>query len=322
MFQQQAFFCQECGAANPQGAQVCVACQRPLESVEAQAVSSPPIVSVVAASLPNLTGSQTTVQYSGRGALLHGRYRMLNEIGKGGFGAVYRARDCQQRNHLVAIKEIGLSSLSPQQIIEATDTFNREVAMLSQLKHRSLPKLIEHFTEKNCWYLVMEYIPGQTLEERLKHSRAGYFSLAKSIKIAQSLVDVLEYLHNHKPPIIFRDIKPANIMLTRFGRVYLIDFGIARTFAPWKKRDTGVLGSPGYAAPEQYGKAQTDERTDIYGLGATLQTLLTGRDPLELSLGEPPHNPRPLPSGLQALLSSMTEVDPRKRPPRMLGVHN
>lgn len=320
MFQQQAFFCQECGAANRQDAQVCVVCQQPLKPVKVQAASSLPMVPVIAAPLPNLAGSRTPMQSIGRGALLRGRYRVLNELGKGGFGAVYRARDRQRRNRLVAIKEIDLSPLSPRQIIEATDTFNREVAMLSQLKHRSLPQIIEHFTEKNCWYLVMEYIPGQTLEEWLKRSRTGSFSLTKSIKIGQKLVEVLEYLHNHKPPIIFRDVKPANIMLTRFGRVYLIDFGIARTFAPWKKHDTGALGSPGYAAPEQYGKAQTDERTDIYGLGATLQTLLTGRDPLELSLGEQPRNPRPLPSGLQALLTSMMEADPRKRPPRVLGL--
>lgn len=279
-----------------------------------------PISPVVAAPAPISAASRTPAQQIGPDVLLHGRYRVLSEIGKGGFGVVYRARDRQRRNRLVAIKKIDLSPLSPQQIIEATDTFNREVAMLSRLKHQSLPKIVEHFTEKNCWYLVMEYIQGQTLEELLKRSRAGYFSLAKSIKIGQKLVEVLDYLHNSNPPIIFRDVKPANIMLTRFGRVYLIDFGIARTFSRGKRRDTGAFGSPGYAAPEQYGKAQTDERTDMYGLGATLQTLLTGCDPLELNQGELPRNPRPLPPGLQALLASMMEADPRKRPPRMLGL--
>jgi serine/threonine protein kinase len=319
-FQQQEFFCQECGAANSQDAQVCVACQRPLGPVEDQALSPAPVSPVVAAPAIILAGSRTLASQVGPETLLHGRYRVMKQIGRGGFGAVYRARDRQRRNRLVAIKEIDLSRLSPRQIIEATDTFNREVAMLSRLKHRSLPKIVEHFTENNCWYLVMEYIQGQTLEELLKRSRAGYFSLAKSIRIGQKLVEVLDYLHSNKPSIIFRDVKPANIMLTRFGRVYLIDFGIARNFSPWKIRDTGALGSPGYAAPEQYGRAQTDERTDIYGLGATLQTLLIGRDPLELSLGEQPRNPRPLPLGLQALLASMMEADPRKRPPHVLGL--
>jgi hypothetical protein len=122
--------------------------------------------------------------------------------------------------------------------------------------------------------------------------------------------------------VIFRDLKPANIMLTRQGHVYLIDFGIARRFAPEKSKDTGPLGSPGYAAPEQYGRAQTDERTDIYGLGATLQALFTGRDLLELRQGLLSLRPNPLPAELQALLNSMLEADPQKRPQRVSDVED
>lgn len=314
-FQQQDLFCQECGAANTPGTLICVACQHVLST--SNDPPSVPVVSVAPVSLEVTAGSPAR---PGAGALLRGRYRVLQEIGQGGFGAVYRARDRQQRNRLVALKQIDLSGLSPQEIIEATDSFNREVTLLSQLKHRNLPRLYENFTEGNCWYLVMEYIHGRTLEDMLKRSRRGYFSLNKAAQIVQDLADALWYLHRQRPPIIFRDVKPANIMLTRTGRVYLIDFGIARRFTPGKKRDTGPLGSPGFAAPEQYGKAQTDARTDIYGLGATLQTLLTGRDPLELSAGEAPRNHTPLPAPLQELLASTMEVDPSKRPQQMLDV--
>lgn len=314
-FQQQELFCSECGAANSPGTLICVACQRALSPSEESApppvpVSlAPPVVRAVTAGVPARPSA---------GELLHGRYRLLKEIGQGGFGAVYQARD-RQHHRLVAIKQIDLSGLRSQEVIEVTDSFNREVTLLSQLKHPGLPLLYENFTEGNCWYLVMEYIHGRTLEDLLKRSRRGYLSFSKAAAIIQRVADVLWYLHRQKPPIIFRDVKPANIMLTRSGRIYLIDFGIARRFSPGKKRDTGPLGSPGYAAPEQYGKAQTDARTDIYGLGATLQTLLTGRDPLELSAGEKTRNPKPLPSALRELLTASMEADPGKRPQQILA---
>jgi len=126
---------------------------------------------------------------------------------------------------------------------------------------------------------------------------------------------VLSYLHKRKQPIIFRDVKPANIMRTSKGRLYLIDFGIARQFTPGQTRDTGPLGSPGYAAPEQYGKAQTTEQTDIYGLGVTLQTLLTGIDPSETTEADTPLPPtKTIPKKLQRLLDEMLEQHAHMRP--------
>ena len=252
--------------------------------------------------------------------LLENRYRLLSEIGKGGFGCVFKARDLKQHHRLVAIKQIDLSTLNPREIIEATDSFNREISFLSTLSHPNLPKIYAHFTDSTHWYLVMQYIKGRTLEDCLTRSRRGYLSIGHVVKIGQALSDVLSYLHSRRPPIIFRDVKPANIMLTRTGHVYLIDFGIARRFSPEKKRDTGPLGSPGYAAPEQYGLAQTDARTDIYGLGATLQTLMTGLEPLETRQGLPPHRPKPLPDDLQSLLNSMQEPDPAKRPKNLTPI--
>jgi serine/threonine protein kinase len=183
------------------------------------------------------------------------------------------------------------------------------------LKHDGIPKFYGHFTDPEHWYLVMEYIPGQTLEEYLQNStEKGYCSLADTLRIGIALCAILEYLHLCKPPLIFRDVKPANIMLTRNKRVYLIDFGIARAFSPGKAKDTTPLGSPGYAAPEQYGRGQSDQRTDIYGLGATLQTLLTGCDPLDLRQGVPSRSPHPIPPDVQLLLDSMMNPDPRLRP--------
>lgn len=315
-FQQQEYFCPECGAAIVPKAQVCPACQQAL----------PEDWGVVPLPVPGPVFSPTRLEVTaggpatrpGPGALVHGRYSLVKEIGQGGFGSVYQAYDRQRFNRPVAIKQIDMSRLRPHEIIEATDTFNREVALLSALHHRSLPSMYESFTEGNCWYLVMKYIRGQTVEEMLQNSRRGYFSVYKTLSIGLDLCDVLHYLHRQKPPVIFRDVKPANIMVTRTHRIYLIDFGIARRFSPEKQRDTGPLGSPGYAAPEQYGKAQTDARTDIYSLGATLQTLLTGREPLELTAGEPSKQPGPLPTALQALLSSILETEPGKRPQTMI----
>lgn len=213
------------------------------------------------------------------GTLLAGRYHILARVGEGGFGVVYKARDTKARGRLVAIKQFDLGILSPRQIIEATDSYNREVSILSRLAHRSMPRIYRHFSDPTHWYLVMQYIEGETLDDYLK--RKGWLSAREVCAIGIQLSQVLSYLHSGQSPVIFRDVKPANIMRTRQGQLYLIDFGIARRFSPDKKRDTGPLGSPGYAAPEQYGRAQSTERTDIYGLGATLQTLLTGREPLD-----------------------------------------
>jgi hypothetical protein len=303
-------FCAECGAANMESATLCVACQ-------GQMAARP--VARLAVPIPQTTlGAPPAGGSPQRGALLAGRYRVLREIGQGGFGAVYKARDLHRRGRVVAIKQIDLGLAGgPREMIIATDAFHREIAFLSTLSHPSLPKISDHFTDPGHWYLVMEYISGRTLEEELQRSRRGYLPTRRVLQIGLQVLDILSYLHRQHPPVIFRDLKPANIMLTRRGQLYLIDFGIARRFAVGKHRDTGPLGSPGYAAPEQYGRAQTDERSDIYGLGATLQTLLSGRDPLELRQGLPSLRPDPIPAELQALLDSMLERDPEGRPQRV-----
>ena len=214
-------------------------------------------------------------------ALFKGRYLIIGKIGEGGFGSVYKARDTQDREHLVAIKEVSLQGLPPQVMIEATNAFQREVSLLAQLEHANLPRLYEHFQEPEHWYLIMDFIEGETLEEYQSKIPNKRLQLSETLDIGLQLCTVLEYLHNQQPPIIFRDLKPANIMRTPTGKIYLIDFGIARYFKQGQAKDTIALGSPGYAAPEQYGKAQTTPQADIYSLGAVLHQLLTARDPSE-----------------------------------------
>ncbi|HLI09078.1 MAG TPA: protein kinase [Ktedonobacteraceae bacterium] len=210
----------------------------------------------------------------GKQTILHRRYLILQTIGQGGMGAVYKAQDMSNRA-LVAIKEMGLSNVPQQERAQITHNFKVEASILARLDHPNLPRFHEQFSEGQRHFLVMEYIEGQTLEDLLEHN--GPFPERRVLNWARQLCDVLEYLHGQRPPIIFRDMKPGNIMLTTRGRVKLIDFGIARFFRTSSSQDTQLLGTPGFAPPEQYGKAQTDERSDIYSLAMTLYQLMTNR---------------------------------------------
>jgi serine/threonine protein kinase len=313
-------FCDVCGGALPANAAACPFCGETVTAISSAPTPSPapprslrPIVS---------TPTPAPVATPGPGSLLAGRYLILEKIGEGGFGAVYKARDRRLWNEVVAVKQINMAALSAQEKIEATDSYNREITLLSVLKHRNgLPRVRNYFTDPEHWYVVMDYIPGRTLEEILATTLGGRLSVAQAVEIGSKLCDVLGYLHEQNPPIIFRDVKPGNIMLTAWGQVYLIDFGIARRWQAGKPGDTTPLGSPGYAALEQYGKRQSTEQTDIYGLGATLQTLLTGCEPLEIRMhGMPPDCK--IPFKLQALITNMLDPTPRKRPESVREVKN
>jgi serine/threonine protein kinase len=263
--------------------------------------------------------------------LFRNRYYIIGEVGSGGFGSVYKATDTQSRDRLVAIKEVKLLGLHPHAVVEATNAFQREVSLLSQLDHPNLPHVYEHFQDPGHWYLVMDFIVGETLEENQSKAPKGRLLLSEVFAIGIQLCTVLHYLHSQQPPIIFRDLKPANIMRTASGHLFLIDFGIARYFKPGQAKDTVALGSPGYAPPEQYGRAQTTPRADIYSLGAVLHQLLTTSDPSEAPFRFSPLRPKSAQSHsdpgslttsmvdvlinkLEKLIASMLEMDVNKRP--------
>ena len=250
------------------------------------------------------------------GFLLNGRYRIVALAGSGGMGAVYKATDTSLGGRLVAVKEMSEQGLSPQEIIEATEAFEQEAHLLAGLHHPSLPSIHDYFSSGGRWYLVMEFIEGETLEEYLRHNGTPGLPVADMLRIADQVCAVLEYLHQRTPPIIFRDLKPSNIMMTASDHLYLIDFGIARLFKPGQTRDTVSRGTDGYAAPEQYGKAQTTVRSDIYSFGATLHELLTGLDPslkpFAFSAIQP-INPQ-TPPRLEALVMGMVQMDESRRP--------
>ncbi len=142
------------------------------------------------------------------------RYYIIGEVGAGGFGSVYKAKDTLSGDHLVAIKEVKLLGLQQQAMIEATNAFEREVSLLSQLDHPNLPHLYEHFRSPGHWYLVMDFIVGETLEEYQSKAPNRRLLLSEVLDIGLQLCTVLDYLHSQQPPIVFRDLKPANIMRT------------------------------------------------------------------------------------------------------------
>lgn len=251
--------------------------------------------------------------------ILNNRYRIVSQVGTGGFGIVYKAVDTENTDRLVAIKAINLSGLSPQAVIEATDAFNREVQLLSHLSHSNLPRIYDHLATPDYCYMVMEFIKGETIEHYASRTPQGRLPLSEILDIALQLCTVLDYLHNQQPPVIFRDLKPSNIMRTPKGHIYLIDFGIARHFKPGQAKDTTALGSPGYAAPEQYGRAQTTPRSDIYSLGALLHHLLTTHDPTESPFHFTPLSPDSHLAIIELgmLVMQMVELDANQRPGSM-----
>src|SRR5258707_5919226 len=205
------------------------------------------------------------------------RYVIERLLGRGGFGAVYLVRDRHVKQRLFALKEV----IDPSRRDHERFIFEAEV--LKRLNHRSLPHVYHVFAYEKLKriYMLMDYIEGQDLDVLLHEQPGQRFSLPLVLALMTPIVDALIYLHNQNPPIVHRDIKPANIIMqTKSGEAVLVDFGLAKEYVVDNTTNVIRHGSPGYAAPEQYGSG-TNPRTDIYGLGATFYTLLTGTVPID-----------------------------------------
>jgi hypothetical protein len=260
----------------------------------------------------------------GQGQIIQDRYRVIRLLGSGGFGAVYQAQD-QRLGRMVAIKEMDEARLGLEEREVAARLFEREAQMLASLDHPGLTRVWDYFQDERRAFLVMEYVPGQTLRDML-HKCGGPLPEEFVLECALQLCAVLAYLHTRRPQVIFRDLKPGNVMVIEPPGdppdgapeppvVKLIDFGIARLFKPEQAGDTLIIGTPGYAPPEQYGQGQTDQRSDIYSLGATLHHLLSGRPPAGMPL---PHLSSMAPAvspDFAEVIARATELDPADRYP-------
>jgi eukaryotic-like serine/threonine-protein kinase len=208
------------------------------------------------------------------GILINQRYRVLDILGQGGMGSIYRAMD-ENLGVQVALKENLFTTE------EFARQFRREAVILASLRHPNLPRVTDHFEiPGQGQYLVMDFIEGEDLRERL--DRQGTLSDSEAVVLGTSICDALSYLHTRQPQVVHRDIKPGNVKITPAGTIILVDFGLAKMIEGSQATTTGARAmTPGYSPPEQYGTARTDHRSDIYSLGATLYVALTGVMPEE-----------------------------------------
>ena len=245
------------------------------------------------------------------GSLVDGKYRILRVVGKGGMSVVYQAVN-EKANKIWAIKEVRKDGVQNYEVVK--QNLIVETELLKRFNHPNLPSIIDVIDGDGSFLIVMDYIEGNSLSNALETS--GAQNQEDVVEWSKQLCDVLGYLHSRQPPIIYRDMKPSNVMLKPDGNVSLIDFGTAREFKSSSVEDTTCLGTQGYAAPEQYGgHGQTDARTDIYCLGATMYHLLTGHNP-----SMPPYEMYPirqwnplLSSGLEQIILKCTQKNPNDR---------
>lgn len=250
------------------------------------------------------------------GTVLDGKYEILAEVGRGGMSIVYLARD-KRLNKQWAVKEIkNDGKKSAKTLLKGLE---REANILKNVDHPVLPRIVDIINQDGTIYVVMDYIEGDTIQDRLKKEGAQPQELV--VEWGLQLASALNYLHNMNPPVIYRDMKPSNVMIKPEGGVKLIDFGTAKEYEIENNADTTALGTRGYAAPEQFGDSKgrgiynTDARTDIYNLGATLYHIVTGKNPCE-----PPYEIKPirewnptLSSGLEKIILKCTQANPNDR---------
>lgn len=250
------------------------------------------------------------------GTVIQGRYQILKVIGLGGMGAVYQVRDkhFQAAQRICALKEMIVNTSDPVKRRLAAQIFEREANILAALNHPSIPKIHDYFTHEDRHYLVLEFVEGMDLEAVLRLVRAP-LPAERVVDWAIQICDVLTYLHGHNPPIVFRDLKPSNIMVRPSNQIALVDFGIARTINVGDKGT--MIGTEGYSPPEQY-RGIASPQGDIYALGATMHHLLTHRDPRLhppfTFAEEPPSRVNPSVSQeLEAIVMKALEYDPAAR---------
>jgi serine/threonine-protein kinase len=223
-----------------------------------------------------------------KGEVLRGRYKIRELIGQGGTGSIYLADDTRLQGRLCAVKEVEHNRVLPTQfIVQAREQFFREASVLARLDHPNMPKVSDFFSDGPRDYLVMDYVPGKDLRERMLEARRTKTFLSENevLHWAVQLADALNYLHQQDPPIIHRDIKPSNLKITPSGVIKLVDFGLVKILAPNEVTITIIQGQGTalYTPLEQYGgdDAHTDIRADIFSFAATLYHLLTNEPPAE-----------------------------------------
>lgn len=250
--------------------------------------------------------------------MLQRRYLIIRRLAQGGQSAVYLALDTFESNARRAVKEMSEFNLSPAEREKAINDFSREATMLARLNHPALAKVYNTFIDGQKHYLVMEFVEGHNLEDELVEMNRP-LEWERVVDWGIALCDVLEYLHGWSPPIIYRDLKPANVMLMPTGAIKLVDFGIARWLNPNRVRDTAQLGTDGYAPLEQY-SAHSEPRSDLYALGASMYHLLTGRVPEAAPLRIAGHTLTPIrginyrvPEVVERVVTQALALQPRDR---------
>jgi serine/threonine-protein kinase len=243
------------------------------------------------------------------GTVIDGKYEILKEIGRGGMSYVYLANDTHL-NRNWAVKEVKKKGSGKNDEI-VVNSLLAEANMVKKLDHPALPRIVDIIDDGNTIYIIMDFIEGESLDKILKAE--GPQPEDTVINWAMQICDVFSYLHSQKPPIIYRDMKPANLMLKPNGNISIIDFGIAREYKEQNLADTTVLGTKGYAPPEQY-SGQTDARSDIFALGMTMHHLLTGVDPRSGEAYVPVRQWNPeLSDGIEFIINKCVEPVPENR---------
>ncbi len=335
--------CPNCQTPNRIGAKFCSKCSEPLTStrrcpncstenrVQARYCKNcrGPLMAQAA---PRLGTGHLTPK-----TLLDHRYEIRAKVAQGGMGAVYLVADTHlndprlQREKFWALKEMSESAFPPDQLQQAIQMFRTEASILAQLQHPNLPEVIDFFEFNTKYYLAMTFIEGETLEAILKKNN-GPLDVETVRKYTRQLIGVLEYLHNQNPPIIYRDLKPSNIMREYgSGLLKLIDFGIARfqhkrtsrnLLRPGQSEDDAGIGTMGYAPPEQWKKGEVTPAADVYSLGVTLHQLLTSYDPTTTPFSLPPIeslNPQ-VPKWLAEVIAKAYEPSLSERFPTVLAL--